>query len=190
MTAIDTLMAEHRVIERMLTLLERLAGRLDRGGDLPARLLGDLVGVAEQYIDALHHTKEERRLFEVVIERGLETEGASVSALIHHHETGRSHLQDLGSELHRLRQGDRNAAAACVMAARQYAELLRAHIRMEDEDVFPLVGKALSVEEDRTLAMYFAEIDDARHTADLQARFEQLLVRCAELDEPPARESA
>lgn len=189
-TIIDMLMAEHRVIEQMLTLLERLAGRLDRGGDLPLRLLKDLIDLLEQYSDALHHTKEERRLFEIVIERGIEAQGAGVSALIEHHETGRSQLQDLSRELDRLRQGDRSAAAACAMAARQYAELFHEHIRMEDEDVFPLVAKAMSVEEDRTLAMHFAELDDARHAADLRARFEQLLILCAELDGPRARESS
>ncbi len=189
MTVIDTLMAEHRVIKRMLTLLERLAGRLDRGGAPPVRLLRDLVGILEQYCDALHHTKEERRLFEIVIERGLEAEGADVSALILHHETGRSLLQDVGRELDRLGQGDPNAATACALAARQYAELLREHIRTEDENVFPLVAKAMSVEEDLALATYFAELDHARHAADLPARFEQLLIRCAELDEPRARES-
>jgi hemerythrin-like domain-containing protein len=185
-TAIDTLVAEHRLIEQMLTLLERLAGRLDRGGDLASRLLNEVIDLLEQYSDKLHHSKEERRLFEIVIERGLEAEGAAVSALIHHHETGRSQLQDLRNELHRLKQGDRTAAAACAMTAHQYADLLREHIRVEDEDVFPLVAQALSVEEDRVLATYFTKIDDERHATDLQTRFGQLLVRCAELGEPRA----
>lgn len=190
MTAIDRLTAEHRVIEQMLTLLERLAGRLDRGGDVAARLLMDLVDLAEQYVDALHHTKEERRLFEIVIERGLQAEGGSVSALLHHHETGRSQLRALRGELQRLRQGDRNAAAGCALAASQYAELMRSHIRMEDEDVFPVVSQAISVEEDLALTMHFAELDAVRHVPDLLARFEELVRRCAELDEPGAREIA
>lgn len=189
MTAIDTLVAEHRVIEQMLALLERQAGRLDGGGELPVLLLKDIVDLLEQYSDKLHHAKEERRLFEIVIERGIEAENAAVNALIHHHETGRSQLQDLRSELHRLKQGDRTAAAACAMTAHQYAELLRQHIRLEDEEVFPLVAKALSVEEDRTLAMYFAKLDDERHAVDLQARFGQLVVRSAELDEPRTPEN-
>jgi hemerythrin-like domain-containing protein len=189
-TAIDRLTAEHRVIERMLTLLERLAGRLDRGGDVPARLLMDLVDLAEQYVNALHHTKEERRLFEIVIERGLQAEGGSVSALLDHHETGRSLLQDLRGELQRLRQGDRIAAAGCAMVASQYAELLRDHIRMEDENVFPVVSQAISVEEDLALTIYFAELDAVRHVGDLLARFEELVDRSAELDEPGAREIA
>ena len=189
-TAIDRLTAEHRVIEQMLILLERLAGRLDRGGDVPARLLMDLVDLAEQYVDALHHTKEERRLFEIVIERGVQAEGGSVSTLLHHHETGRSQLWDLRGELQRLRQGDPNAAAGCAMVARQYVELMRNHIRMEDEDVFPMVSQAISVEEDLALTRYFAECDAARHAAGLLTRFQQLRGRCAELDEPGAREIA
>jgi hemerythrin-like domain-containing protein len=185
MTAIDALMSEHRMIEQMLTALERQTGRLDRGGDRMVQSLIDFVDLLEQYVDRLHHTKEERRLFEIVIERGLEAEGASVMALIHHHDTGRSHLRDVCSELHRLTQGDRFAPAACAMAARRYAELLRDHIRMEDEEVFPLVARAISAEENLSLATYFAEIDSAQNAANLRARFEQLLLRWADLDGPP-----
>ena len=100
MTAIDALMAEHRVIERMLTLLEPLAGRLDRDGDQTMRLLrGTRRPPSSRYVDALHHTKEERQLFQIVIERGIEAEGGAVSTLMHHHDTGRSQLRDLRSEL-------------------------------------------------------------------------------------------
>jgi len=173
----------------MLTVLERLADRLDRSGDLPVRLLEDLVDILAQYADALHHTKEERRLFQIVIDRGVEAEGGSVSMLLHHHDTGRSRLRDLRSELHRLRLGDRTAVAACAAGAHDYAEFLRAHIRLEDEDVYPLIAKAMSAEEDGAIAIYFAEIDEVQHTADLLARFEQIRARCAEMDEPPARES-
>ena len=187
MKAIDALMAEHRVIEQMLTVLERLAGRLDRAGDLPMRLVEDMVDLLAQYADALHHTKEERRLFEIVIERGV-AQGGGVSELIHHHDTGRSRLRDLRSELERFRQGDRTASAACATAAGDYADFLREHIRIEDEDVYPLIAKAMSDEEDGAIALYFAEIDDARHTADLLARFEQIRARCAEVDALPARE--
>jgi len=187
--AIDTLMAEHRVIEQMLTVLERLADRLDRAGDLPVRLLEDMVDLLAQYSDALHHTKEERRLFQVVIERGIEPEGGPVSTLLDHHDSGRSQLQDLRGELHPLKLGDRTAFAACAAGAHDYAEFLRDHIRMEDEDVFPLIAKAMSDEEDGAMAIYFAEVDEARHTADLLARFEQIRVRCAEVDELPARDS-
>jgi hemerythrin-like domain-containing protein len=185
MTAIDTLMTEHRVIEQMLTALEQQTGRLNGDGDRMARSLIDFVDLLEQYVDRLHHAKEERRLFEIVIERGLETEGASIMALIHHHDTGRSHLQDLARELRRLTQGDPHAGAACAMVARRYAELLRDHIRTEDEEVFPLVARAISVEEDLSLARYFAEIDSAQNAANLRERFGQLLLRWADLDGPP-----
>jgi hemerythrin-like domain-containing protein len=184
MTAIHKLMAEHRVIERMLTLLERLAGRIDRDGDLPVLLLKELVDLLEQYVDVLHHTKEERQLFQIVIERGIEADGGAVTALMHHHDTGRSYLRDLRGELDRLRQGDRTASAACALTAHQYAEFLREHIRVEDDEVYPLIGRAMSAEEDDALAMRFAEMDDARQTGRLLAQFEELRSRCAALDDP------
>ena len=190
MTAIDALTNEHRVIEQMLIVLERLASLVDRDGDRSVQLLKELADILEQYIDVLHHTKEERRLFEIVIERGLDTAGGGVSTLIHHHDTGRTQLRDLRGELHRLALGDRTASAACAVTAHEYAEFLRAHIRMEDEDVYPLVAKAMSAEEDHALALYFAQVDDDRDTAGLLARFEHLRARCAELDEPQARGSA
>lgn len=190
MAAIDRLTAEHRVIEQMVALLERLAGRLGRDGDLPAQLLAELVDLVAQYSDKLHHAKEEQRLFQIVIERGVEAEGGAVSTLLRHHETGRSYLQDLRGELHRLRQGDRNAVAGCALVAGQYATLMRNHIRLEDEQVFPLVARAMSEEEDRALVAYYAEFDASHHAADLRARFARLLDRSAELEAPRAPGSA
>lgn len=174
MAAIDLLTAEHRVIEQMLDVLERLAMGRDAGGEFPVRLLTDLADLLEQYVDVIHHTKEERRLFEIVLERGLEAEGGSVSALIHHHETGRAQLREMRAELDRVRQGDRTAAAAAALAARAYAEFLRGHIRLEDEGVYPLVAKAMSAEEDHALALYFRKVDEDGGTVHLLARFEEL----------------
>ena len=181
MTAIVTLMTEHRLIERLLSALGSLAGRLEAKREVPPDLLGELLDLFQQYADGLHHTKEERHLFEIAGDRDAMSEDNAVRALIHQHDVGRTHVQDMRRELGRMGSGDKYAAAALASSARVYIELLREHIRAEDEDVFPLLAQVLSAEEDARLAAHFTDIDLAQRAADLQARAEAVLARVASL---------
>ncbi|MGE5602975.1 MAG: hemerythrin domain-containing protein, partial [Nitrososphaerales archaeon] len=63
MQATDILMEEHRVIERVLTSLERAAVRLDNGEAVRPGFFVDAADFVKGFADGCHHKKEEGVLF-------------------------------------------------------------------------------------------------------------------------------
>jgi len=180
MTAIDVLRDEHRRIERMLAVLDEVARRVEHGGDAPA-YVEELLEFFRLFADARHHMKEEDRLFPVIAGHGFSSDYGVVNALKHQHELGRTHVRDMRAHLAALRAGDRRAADAFVASAQAYAELLRVHIHMEDEDLYPDVASRLTPGEERALADLFTALDSTKTALDESTRWERLAAQAAGL---------
>ena len=178
MSSIDVLRDEHRRIERILTVLDGVASRIEHGGDAPA-YVEELLEFFRLFADARHHMKEEDRLFPVIAAHGFSPDYGVVDALKHQHELGRTHVRDMRAHLAALRAGDRRAGDAFVASAHAYAELLRVHIRMEDEDLYPDVASRLTPEEERALAELFTALDATTTALDESTRWERLADRAA-----------
>jgi hemerythrin-like domain-containing protein len=179
MKALEYLRQEHRRIEQMLAALDAVADTLERSGTAPV-FAADLLDFFEQYADVGHHEKEERFLFPALARHGVGPEGM-IEAMEHQHEIGRVHVRDMRRHLDRARRGDRDAAAAFVTSARAFVELLRVHIQIEDDDLYPLAGRLFGLEEDRELTRQFAAADGSRDALERQARWDLLLSRVHEI---------
>ena len=68
MKATEILMEEHRVIERVLTALERAATRLSNGQEVYLRFFTGTTVFIKNFADGFHHQKEEGILFPAMIE--------------------------------------------------------------------------------------------------------------------------
>jgi hemerythrin-like domain-containing protein len=178
MTSIDVLRDEHRRIERMLTVLDRVASSVEHGGEAPA-FVEELLEFFRLFADARHHMKEEDRLFPVIAGHGFPSDSGMVEALTHQHEMGRTHVRDMRAHLAALRAGDRRAGDAFTASAHAYTELLRVHIHMEDEDLYPEVASALTPEEERALADRFTALDATTTALDEFTRWDRLAEQAA-----------
>ena len=179
MKALEYLRQEHRRIEQMLVALATVATELERSGTAPI-YAADLLDFFEQYADVGHHEKEEAFLFPALARNGVGPEGL-VEAMTHQHVMGRVHVRDMRRHLERARRGDRDAAAAFVNSARTYVELLRVHIEIEDENLYPLADQVLSAAESLELTRQFAAADGSREARERQARWDLLLSRVHEI---------
>ena len=74
MDAIETLMNEHRVIERVLDGLVAFAEEIERKGTTEKEELGRFVTFVREFADACHHGKEEDILFAAMVEHGVPAE--------------------------------------------------------------------------------------------------------------------
>jgi hemerythrin-like domain-containing protein len=178
MTSIDVLRDEHRRIERMLTVLDRVASGVEHGGGAPA-YVEELLEFFRLFADARHHMKEEERLFPVIAGHGFSPDSGVVDALKRQHEMGRTLVGDMRAHLAALRAGDPRAGDAFAASAHAYTEMLRVHIHMEDEDLFPEVASTLTREEERALSDRFAEIDATNTALDESTRWERLADQAA-----------
>jgi hemerythrin-like domain-containing protein len=143
MRFLDILTAEHREFSVMLDVLDAVATRLDGGGDVPTSVLADVLDFFQNFADG-HHDKEEAVLFPLLARHGMGPDQIVVNALRSQHEAGRVYEAKLRIEVKRLDGGDPRAAAALVADARGYTELIREHIRIEDEYFYRLADRVLT----------------------------------------------
>jgi hemerythrin-like domain-containing protein len=155
MTATAALREEHVLILKALDLLEAAATQPiedGAGGDAWATLLDWLHGFA----DARHHAKEECWLFPALEVAGVPHQNGPLAVMLAEHEQGRGLIRAL-----REAPSTRRSALA-----REYAQLLRAHIDKENEILFELADAVLEPGAVQEVVRAYAAAD-AEHGAAL-----------------------
>lgn len=144
------LKSEHRVIERVLRVLETLVARSEQGEGFEVESLKQCVEFFRLFADACHHAKEEDLLFPVLEERGIPRDGGPIGVMLYEHSQARMLTQQMGAALTAFEGGDGGAEARFRDTARQYLTLLTNHIYKEDNVLFNM-GDHVMTEADQTL---------------------------------------
>jgi hemerythrin-like domain-containing protein len=168
MHPVETLMNEHRVIERGLDALDALCAGLSTDDSSVRVRLGKLVRFFREYADRVHHAKEEDRLFTALADHGFSNQSGPVFVMLSEHEAGRAYVTSLAE----VAACDGPLTADEIAAVREngtaFSTLLRGHIQKEDNVLFPMAAQVLqpsAVEELRTAFDAFdatAELDELR----------------------------
>ncbi len=146
----SVLKREHRVIERVLRVLETLVARSEQGEGFEVESLNQCVEFFRLFADACHHAKEEDLLFPVLEERGIPRDGGPIGVMLYEHSQARMMTQQMGAALRAFEGGDGGAEARFRDTARQYLTLLTNHIYKEDNVLFNM-GDHMMTEADQTL---------------------------------------
>lgn len=145
------LRAQHRQVERILSVASRLATRLERGQECPLDDLRSCLDLMRVYADACHHGDEEDVLFALLERRAADHPGASLRCMRAEHDNGRSLVATLRETLPEVAAGAADARGRFCEAARQYVALLLQHINKEDRLLFTLADEVLTPEEAQQL---------------------------------------
>jgi hemerythrin-like domain-containing protein len=183
MEAIETLMGEHRIIERGLDALTAFANGSPHGTADDRRELGRFVEFIREFADACHHGKEEDILFTAMVEAGFHSQGGPIAVMLHEHGVGREfvgRLAELAGQEAPWSGADREALSE---AAHGYANLLRQHIHKEDSILYPMAEQhlppPLAARVDRDCARFEEERTGAGEHERLQRLAEELSARHA-----------
>ena len=179
MKFLDVLMEEHRGFKAMLDVLDAIADRLARGAAVPSPMLADVLDFFERFTER-HHDREEETLFPLLARHGMGADQTVVLALMTQHETGRVYSAKMRSAQTRLQAGDPGAAVELSEHAKGYTELIREHIRIEDEYFYKLAGQLLTLAEQESVVAEFVGGAGARPPSAERTRYLRML------DEYPA----
>ncbi|MGC9320535.1 MAG: hemerythrin domain-containing protein [Armatimonadota bacterium] len=154
MLPIGPLMIEHRRIERMVALIDREAGRLekDASAEPDTEFIRAAVAFMREYADECHHGKEEDILFEALQERTISDEHQqTLQRLLDDHRRARELNASLLDATERWEGGNEGAREEIVDALQTLAELYPDHITTEDKSFFIPVMDYLDEEEQREM---------------------------------------
>ncbi|MEW6594040.1 MAG: hemerythrin domain-containing protein [Thermodesulfobacteriota bacterium] len=160
MQARAPLMIEHRLIEKMLALIERKLVLVEETGKIDPFFVDIAVDFIRSYADRTHHGKEEDILFSSLERKPLKPEHRRImNELIEEHIYGRGLTAALEKANTRYRNGDEKALAEVIMALSSLTGFYPKHIDKEDRIFFPAVREYYSDEEDQALLREFWEFD-------------------------------
>lgn len=174
MRFLSVLMDEHRGFRVMLDVLDAVAERLERGAAVPMPMLADVLDFFENFTDR-HHDQEEEMLFPLLAKHGIGPDQTVVSALMFQHEAGRVYGTKMRKQLLRMQQGDSTAATVLAADARGYTELIREHIRIEDDYFYKLADQVLTEAEHQAIVERFSGSPENRAAHPERERYLKML---------------
>ena len=160
MQARGPLMIEHRLIERMLSIIKESLAKIEAAHEIDPVFVDIAVDFIRIYADRTHHGKEEDILFHEMNNKPLTTEDQQVmKELVEEHLVGRQTTKALVDANTRYRNGDEAALTDIVANLRILTEFYPRHIEKEDKVFFPSARKYFTEEEDQAMLAKFYEFD-------------------------------
>ena len=147
MSLTETLVEEHKLIKRMIDVLEKAANRLENGKEINPSVFEQAADFIRNFADKFHHAKEEDILFKEMIKKGMPEKDSPVEAMLIEHEQGRAFVKGLIKATAEFKEGNEKKAKEIIENARGYIELLREHIDKEDNILYPLAEKMFTKSE-------------------------------------------
>lgn len=160
MQARGPLMIEHRLIERMLTIIQNMLDLVEKTGKIDPLFVDKAVDFIRTYADRTHHGKEEDILFRELKNKGLSDGDRRVmDELIEEHIFGRSTAKALEKANALYRNGDASALVDIASCLRTLVEFYPKHIEKEDKIFFPASRAYFTEAEDQAMLAEFMEFD-------------------------------
>lgn len=160
MEPIGPLMHEHRLIERMVSLLRGEMEGIQGGGEVHPELIGSGVDFFRTYADRTHHGKEEDILFRELEKREMPPDlWRTMEELRAEHVYGRQVVGALLGSRDRFIRGDDDALGEMAGHLGTLVEFYPAHIEKEDKHFFFPCMDLFSEEERAAMLEEFWEFD-------------------------------
>jgi hemerythrin-like domain-containing protein len=160
MQARGPLMIEHRLIERMLTVVKNTLVDVQKTQQIDPLFIDTAVDFIRAYADRTHHGKEEDILFRDLKNKKLsEADRRVMNELIEEHLFGRKTTRDLVDANTRYRHGDSAALEDIVRCLGTLVDFYPKHIAKEDKNFFPASQTYFTDAEDQLMLAEFWEFD-------------------------------
>jgi len=142
----QVLSEEHRLILRMISLVEKNTALMEQGRFRNWQFFLDAVDFIRNYADCFHHAKEEDVLFVELIRNGMPEKQSPIEAMHMEHDQGRALVRAMEAAAEKALAGETGQVPVIAENAKGYAELLRGHIDKEDHILYPLAERVLPEE--------------------------------------------
>lgn len=153
---VGPLMIEHRLIERMIAILENHVQTAQTASQIDLALIIQGAEFLRQYADHCHHGKEEDYLFKALGEKELAVKHQRIlKELMEEHNLARATVKSLTLAAEKAAQGDNGAYQDITELVNKLAALYPPHIEKEDQHFFlPIMNYFSQTEKDAMLQQF------------------------------------
>ncbi|MFW9905528.1 MAG: hemerythrin domain-containing protein [Candidatus Thorarchaeota archaeon] len=150
---IGPLMIEHRLIERMINLINKEVLRIEKENTVDIEFIQKATEFIRNYADAFHHGKEENILFRDLKTKQLKEDHKRImNELIEEHKLGRKLTKTLINARIGYIKGNKESLTVIINTLKTLAEFYPKHIAKEDKRFFkPIMGYFSIDEKDQML---------------------------------------
>ncbi len=142
------LMMEHRIIEKMISIIDKEIKFLDSGGRLDSRFIDTAVDFIRTYADRTHHGKEEDILFRDCSNKSMtEQDSKMMNELVEEHKYARKTVKALIEAKEKYEEGDESQKPIIIAHLKVLVNFYPVHIQKEDEIFFPDTERYFSINE-------------------------------------------
>jgi hemerythrin-like domain-containing protein len=160
MKPIGPLMREHRLIERMVSLISRELKQISGTNKADLEFLMTVVDFFRTYADRTHHGKEESMLFRELAKKRLSGEHKRMmDELIEEHIFGRKLVSKLADAMESYRGSGADALKDIKACLKELIAFYPAHIEKEDKRFFYPCLEYLTKQEQDSMLQEFWEFD-------------------------------
>lgn len=157
---VGPLMIEHRLIERMISVMDNEMKRLEKGGEPDPAFIETAVGFIRNYADRCHHGKEEDILFRDLKSVDMrEHDDKVMKELIVEHEWARDTTGKLVKAKEDYVRGVDGAIDRIIKMMGELVTFYPQHIEKEDKDFFPASMQYLDEQEEQEMLEEEYEFD-------------------------------
>ncbi|MCG2711435.1 MAG: hemerythrin domain-containing protein [Candidatus Omnitrophica bacterium] len=137
MMPVGPLMIEHRLIERMIRIMEANLESIRKNNKVDPVFVDTAVDFISIYADRCHHGKEEDILFRDLAKKNISEEHKRIKGeLIEEHKKGRNNVRKLVEAKAEYVGGNQNALKDIVSNMETLAKFYPKHIEKEDKHFF------------------------------------------------------
>lgn len=160
MKFIAPLLIEHRLILRMVSLLEDQLADIDSGERADAGFISSAVDFLRTYADRTHHGKEEDILFKGLADKPLSEEHRRIMGeLLEEHVSARANVRGLSEANKRYSNGEKQALGEMRSFLEALVSLYPKHIEKEDRQFFIPAMDYFTESEQELMLKEFFEFD-------------------------------
>lgn len=121
----------------------------------------EVVYLIKNFADKFHHGKEENMLFPLLIQKGFSVNQEPVAVMLSEHVEGRNFLKGIESNLILYKNNEKDSLSGINENMTGYINLLREHIAKENNVLFPMAGRILTADENKSLIERFKEFENS-----------------------------
>jgi hemerythrin-like domain-containing protein len=160
MLPIGPLMIEHRLIERMISVMQSELQGIEKSKKADSVFIETAVDFIKTYADRCHHGKEEDILFRELKGKNVSDEHKQImDQLVEDHKWGRKTTARLVEANESYRKGDESSLSTITECMRLLVEFYPKHIEIEDKRFFIPVMEYFSKNEQDAMLKEGYEFD-------------------------------